>query len=178
MTHDELKEVEGGMLLLSGKSTEQILSKLSQISIPSVNFDNDPSGVRLSFKLQNRWSYDANDNVRMALIATSWAELSKRIDLVSKAIADKGKWGFLASQGILVTDEDAMPEGAKVAHMYPGQGSQYVGMTLDLYKRFKGVQDVWAKSDITMSDVLGGELSSFVLRTNLGNEEKKKLNSN
>ena len=68
-----------------------------------------------------------------------------------------------------------MPEDAKVAHMYPGQGSQYVGMTLDLYKRFKGVQDVWAKSDITMSDVLGGEtLSSFVLRTNLSDEEKKK----
>ena len=174
MTHDELKEVEGGMLLLSGKSTEQILSKLSQISIPSVNFDNDPSGARLSFELQNHWSYDASDSVRMALIATSWAELSKRIDLVSKAIADKDKWGFLASQGILVTDEDAMPEDAKVAHMYPGQGSQYVGMTLDLYKRFKGVQDVWAKSDITMSDVLGGEtLSSFVLRTNLSDEEKK-----
>ena len=174
MTHEELKSVEGGLLLLSGTSPAEVLGKLANVKTPVKNFDNDPSGARLSFELQNHWAYDASDRVRMAIIATSWAEFSKRCDLANKALQDKEKWGFLASQGILVTDEDAMPSGAKVAHMYPGQGSQYVGMTLDLYQRYSGVQDVWAKSDITMSDVLDGEtLSSFVLRTNLSDEEKK-----
>ena len=174
MTHDELKAVEGGILLISGDSTGDILSKLDKFSIPVNNFDTDPNGARLSFELQNHWTYDASDSVRMAIIATSWAELSKRCDLATKAVGDKEKWGFLSSQGILVTDEKAMPSSAKVAHMYPGQGSQYVGMTLDLYQRFSGVQEVWSRSDVTMSDVLDGEtLSSFVLRANLSDDEKK-----
>ena len=65
-----------------------------------------------------------------------------------------------------MSDQPAMPDGAKVAHMYPGQGSQYVGMTHDLHERYTPVQDVWSASDSTMVEVLDGEtLSSFVLRS-------------
>ena len=67
-----------------------------------------------------------------------------------------------------------MPDGAKIAHMYPGQGSQYVGMTFDLHRRYAPVQDVWAASDSTMVEVLDGEtLSSFVLRDGLKDDERK-----
>ncbi|MDP7373771.1 MAG: hypothetical protein QF588_07810, partial [Candidatus Poseidoniaceae archaeon] len=78
----------------------------------------------------------------------------------TKALDDKAKWGFLQSQGVLVTDEPAMSNDAKIAHMYPGQGSQYVGMTFDLFKRYTAVQKVWEKSDQTMVDVLDGETLS------------------
>ena len=55
--------------------------------------------------------------------------------------------------------------------MYPGQGSQYVGMTHDLWQRYS-VQEVWRLADETMVEVLDGEtLSSFVLRSNLSKEE-------
>ena len=58
--------------------------------------------------------------------------------------------------------------------MYPGQGSQYVGMTFDLHQRFTSVQKVWEASDATMVEVLDGEtLSSFVLRSGLDDEERK-----
>ena len=108
----------------------------------------------------------------MAIIATSWADFDKRVSLAIKAMDDKEKWGFLQAQGVLLTDEPTLPSKAKIAHMYPGQGSQYVGMTHDLYKRYTSVQAVWEKSDETMIDVLDGEtLSSFVLRSNLTKEE-------
>ena len=56
--------------------------------------------------------------------------------------------------------------------VFPGQGSQYVGMTYDLSMRYSGVRKVWEKSDETMNDVLDGEtLSSFVLRKDLSKEE-------
>ena len=174
MTHDELKAIEGGLLLLSGESVDEVKSKLSAISFTGSNFDDDPKGMRLSFTLPERWSYDVSDPVRMAISATSWAEFNKRKDLALKAMDDAGKWGFLMSQGILISDQPAMPSGAKVAHMYPGQGSQYVGMTNDLSGRYSGVGEVWAKADVTMVDVLDGEtLSSFVLRENLTDEEKR-----
>ena len=174
MTHDELKSVEGGLLLLSGDSIATVKSKLSSIAFSGPNFDDDPRGMRLSFTLQDHWSYSESDSVRMAITATSWAELSKRTDLAVKAMDDKEKWGFLMSQGVMISDDPALPTNAKVAHMYPGQGSQYVGMTLDLSNRYSGVGKVWEKADVTMVDVLEGEtLSSFVLRENLSAEERK-----
>ena len=174
MTHEELKSVEGGLLLLSGESVDAVKSKLTAIEFSGPNFDDDPRGMRLSFTLQDHWSYSENDSVRMAINATSWSELSKRIGLALKAMDDKDKWGFLMSQGIMISDDPALPSNAKVAHMYPGQGSQYVGMTLDLSNRYSGVGKVWEKADLTMVDVLDGEtLSSFVLRENLSAEERK-----
>ena len=174
MTHEELKAVEGGLLLLSGDSVESVKSKLESITFSGTNFDDDPRGMRLSFTLPEHWSFDVSDSFRMAIIATSWAEFNKRKDLALKAMDDSEKWGFLMSQGILISNDPALPSEAKVAHMYPGQGSQYVGMTNDLNSRFTGVGQVWEKADITMVDVLDGEtLSSFVLRKNLSDEEKK-----
>ena len=174
MTHDELKAIEGGLLLLSGDSIDSVKSKLTAISFTGSNFDDDPKGIRLSFTLPEHWSFDVSHSVRMAISATSWAEFNKRKDLALKAMDDAGKWGFLMSQGILISDQPSMPDQAKVAHMYPGQGSQYVGMTNDLSGRFSGVGKVWEKADVTMVDVLDGEtLSSFVLRDNLTAEEKK-----
>ena len=100
------------------------------------------------------------------------ARIRQKSRIGHKAIDDKAKWGFLQSQGVMITDEPILPDGAKIAHMYPGQGSQYVGMTFELFKRYTAVQKVWEKSDETMVDVLDGEtLSSFVLRNNLSKEE-------
>ena len=109
----------------------------------------------------------------MAIIATSWAEFEKRCALAVKAMDDEEKWGFLQAQGVLITNDAPLHENAKVAHMYPGQGSQYVGMTHDLHQRYSAVQQVWSQADQTMIDVLDGEtLSSFVLRSNLSKEEQ------
>ena len=173
MTHEELKAVEGGLLLLSADSLDSVKSKLTAISFTGPTFDDDPKGIRLSFTLHDHWSFDTNDSVRMAITATSWAEFNKRKELALKTMNDKEKWGFLMSQGIMISDDPSLPSNAKVAHMYPGQGSQYVGMTADLNHRFTGVGEVWDRADITMIDVLGGEsLSSFVLRSNLSKEER------
>ena len=172
MSHEELKSIEGGMLLLSSDTIDSLQDKLESITFSGTNFDEDPRGRRLSVELDAASQFNVSDDFRMAIIATSWAEYDKRINLAKKAMKDKEKWGFLQAQGVLLTDEPALPDKAKVAHMYPGQGSQYVGMTYDLHKRYTSVQKVWEKSDETMVEVLDGEtLSSFVLRHNLSKEE-------
>ncbi len=175
LTHDELKAIEGGVLLLSGDSIDALTSALDSVSFSGSNFDDDPRGLRLSMALQDAsTSFDRNHPCRMALVATSWADFEKRKTLALKSISDQAKWGFLQAQGILISDQPAMPDGAKIAHMYPGQGSQYVGMTFDLHRRYAPVQDVWDASDSTMVEVLDGEtLSSFVLRDGLKDDERK-----
>jgi acyl transferase domain-containing protein/acyl carrier protein len=172
--HDALKALEGGVLLLSGDSLADLESALMSLDTSGPLFDEDPRGRRLSGDLQ-RWSagFDASAEVRMAVVATTWAEFTKRQALAAKAMHDPEKWGFLQAQGVMITDQPPLPDEAKVAHMYPGQGSQYVGMTVDLVQRFSAAQDVWDQADETMVEVLDGEtLSSFVLRTALSKDER------
>ena len=174
MTHEELKAIEGGMLLLSSATLDGLKATLQSVNFQGATFDEDPKGMRLSKTLYEASSeFDASAPVRMAIIATSWAEFSKRCALALKAMDDQEKWGFLQAQGVLLTNDAPLHTKAKVAHMYPGQGSQYVGMTHDLYQRYTAVQQVWAQADQTMTEVLDGEtLSSFVLRSNLSKEEQ------
>ena len=174
MTHDELKAIEGGMMLLSSSTLDGLKATLQSVNFQGPTFDEDPKGMRLSKTLYDASSeFDASAPVRMAIIATSWAEFSKRCALALKAMDDQEKWGFLQAQGVLLTNDAPLHAKAKVAHMYPGQGSQYVGMTHDLYQRYAAVQQVWAQADQTMTEVLDGEtLSSFVLRSNLSKEEQ------
>ena len=174
LTHEAMKAIEGGVLLLSGNSIEELTASLSKVQFEGALFDSDPRGLRLSMALQDASSnFQADAKCRMALVATSWAEFEKRKTLATSSLSDKAKWGFLQAQGILVSDEASLPNGTKIAHMYPGQGSQYVGMTTDLFHRYGPVQDVWQASDSTMVEVLDGEtLSSFVLREGLEKEER------
>ncbi len=174
MTHDELKAIEGGMMLLSSSTLDGLKATLQSVNFQGTTFDEDPKGMRLSKTLYDASSeFDASAPVRMAIIATSWAEFSKRCTLALKAMDDQEKWGFLQAQGVLLTNDAPLHAKAKVAHMYPGQGSQYVGMTHDLHQRYTAVQQVWAQADQTMTEVLDGEtLSSFVLRSNLSKEEQ------
>ena len=174
MTHEQMKAVEGGILLLSSSDLASLQAKLESIDFAGSHFDEDPRGLRLSSALDSASSdYAESDAFRMCIVATSWAEFHKRTALASKAMSDPEKWGFLQAQGILLTNDPALHPKAKVAHMYPGQGSQYVGMTHDLHQRYSAVQKVWEQADETMVEVLDGEtLSSFVLRSNLTKEER------
>ena len=175
LSHEELKAIEGGVLLLSGDSIAAVQQSLASLSFNGPLFDEDPRGRRLSEALQTESeSFDVNAAVRMAIVATSWAEFNKRRTLAGQAMDDKEKWGFLQAQGILLTDEPCLPVAAKTVHMYPGQGSQYVGMTADLVQRFSAAEAVWNQADDTMVEVLDGEtLSSFVLRRSLSKDELK-----
>ena len=101
-SHEEMKGIEGGILLLSGNSISDVKAKLESLSFSGTNFDDSPSGLRLSSELPKASKeYSAKDAVRMALVATSWSELEKRKALALKAMEDKAKWGFLMAQMVL-----------------------------------------------------------------------------
>ena len=174
MTHDEIKAVEGGLMLLSASSLEALHEAVQAVSFEGPLFDDDPRGLRLSSALETASaSFDAQAPFRMALIATSWAEFTKRQTLAGQAMLDAEKWGFLQAQGVLRPTSPPCQPRQNRSHV-PGQGSQYVGMTADLVQRFTAPAEVWSQADETMVEVLGGEtLSGFVLRSSLSKEELK-----
>ena len=176
LTWDQLKEIEGGVLLINAPDIKEIKQKLkkitSELSAIELNFDNSPDGIRLSDKLTSLSNDFECKGLRIAIIATEWEGIIKKLDLAFENIDDESKWGFLSSQDIFITARN-ISEDEKIAHLFPGQGSQYVGMTYDLSLRYGIIGDTWDEADKTMVDILDGQkLSQFVLRSNLSKEER------
>ena len=179
LTWAELKAVEGGVLLLNANDLEALegeiaLSKAALFAPAGPNFDDNPEGRRLSAALNALSSDYSPIGVRCAVVATSWGQLEKRLDLLLSNLGDRSRWDFLSKQMVFITDERPLPSTAALVQMFPGQGSQYVGMTYDLSKRYDVVGDTWREADRTMVEILDGEkLSDFVLRENLNDEERQ-----
>ena len=177
LTWDELKAVEGGVLLLNAVDLpaltgEIALSKAALFAPAGPTFDDHPTGRRLSAALAALSSDYSPEGVRCAVVASTWAQLEKRLDLLLDNLEDREKWDFLSKQMVHVTDAPPLPREAGLVQMFPGQGSQYVGMTLDLSQRYEVIGDTWAEADRTMVDILGGELlSDFVLREGLSEKD-------
>ena len=177
LSHDALKEIEGGLLLLSADDPSSLSSLLGTVTKDLLDpskgptFDDDPCGRRLSQALTESSHSFGIDGIRLALVATSWAEFEKKSELAQSRLSKSAMWPMLAAQGIIISIDSPLVEGL-VAHMYPGQGSQWVGMTRQLSSRFQSAADVWIRADKTMVDILGGvTLSEFVLRSKLSKEE-------
>ena len=179
LSWDELKKVEGGMLLLNSSNLDELSEKITTVrkklfDNTTPNFDDDPKGRRLSIELEKVSKEYLAEGYRCAIVASSWSQLEKKFDLIQKSLADKSKWEFLSKQLIFVTEQQPLTPKAKTVQMYPGQGSQYVGMTCDLSKRYNIIGETWKEADKTMVDILQGEkLSTFVLRDNLDDSDKK-----
>lgn len=60
---------------------------------------------------------------------------------------------------------------SKLAVLFPGQGSQYVGMGLDFYNGYKSVRDIYNTAD----DILGYSLSEIIFD---GSEQELKITRN
>ena len=176
LTWNQLKEIEGGVLLINAPDVKEIKHKIekikSELSAIESNFDNSPDGVRLSEKLTSLSENFECKDLRVAIVATDWEGIFKKLDLVFENIDDENKWGFLGSQDVFITSEEISEED-KIAHLFPGQGSQYVGMTYDLSLRYGIIGDTWDEADKTMMEILDGQkLSEFVLSSNLSKEER------
>ncbi len=177
LTWEQLKQIEGGVLLINAADVNEIKSKINKIktnlSTKATNFDNSPDGIRLSEELTKQSEDFICEGLRIALVATEWEGIIKKLDLAFENIDDEGKWGFLASQDIFITTKE-ISEEEKIAHLFPGQGSQYVGMTHDLSLRYGIIGETWKEADETMVEILDGQkLSDFVLRSNLSKDEQK-----
>ena len=61
--------------------------------------------------------------------------------------------------------------------MYPGQGSQYLGMTLDLAQRYHVVASTWKEADGIMTPIIGEPLSGIVLNNNLSGADMEEAQS-
>jgi acyl transferase domain-containing protein/NADP-dependent 3-hydroxy acid dehydrogenase YdfG len=83
--------------------------------------------------------FAAGASVRLAVVARDGEDLRAKLDQAA-ALLDRG--GSFTVPGA-VWCEAAQPDAGRVAFLFPGQGSQYVGMGGDVAMAFPPAQDAW-----------------------------------
>ena len=145
----------------NGKESERVMHKVFAVGAESV----EELREELDRQLEGKGKGQEPEGSRVAAerIAIAWRddeELARRGKL-ALAVLDKdepGAWRALGAQGVF----RGRGKAGKVAFLFPGQGSQYVGMLRELYEHEPVVRATFDQADEIMRPILGRNLSDFV----------------
>ncbi|MCB9764141.1 MAG: SDR family NAD(P)-dependent oxidoreductase [Alphaproteobacteria bacterium] len=97
--------------------------------------------------------------LRLTAAADTVEERRDQLDRARQAIAKGRGYDLLRMRGIHLEDT---PCDGKLAFMFTGQGSQYLGMGLDLAERFPVVRATFDEADAVMADELDRSLRDYI----------------
>ena len=119
------------LVLLSAGSRDELLRRLRQLG----------SARSLSVAAgQTRQDFRADDDVRLAMTVSSPADLPAKLTAAEMLI----EGGAAVASGIHLATGDAQP--GRVGFLFPGQGSQYVGMGADVAMAMPQAQASWDRA--------------------------------
>jgi acyl transferase domain-containing protein/acyl carrier protein len=101
---------------------------------------------------ESQRSFRTGDAARLAVVAASTKELSEKLTQVAAAITKAPDASYTTPTGIHYAAGTA--NAGQVAFLYPGQGSQYVGMGSDVAMAFDAARAAW---DAAASQKFAGE---------------------
>ncbi|MCG6989234.1 MAG: acyltransferase domain-containing protein, partial [Gemmatimonadetes bacterium] len=96
-------------------------------------------------------------------VAIDYGDAAELADLAGKAVTalesgEEGRWRALRNKGVFL----GRGQPGKVAFLFTGQGSQYVGMLEELRSREPIVAATFDEADAVMTPLLGGPLSERI----------------
>ncbi len=148
---DKLQPYQG-LFFLSADSISELANQVEQ-TLKSVRNDLLPESVCPSPEALAKME-------RLAIDYADPAELLKKLEKVSAAFTNEkaGVWPALQGQGVF----RGSGKHAKIAFMFPGQGSQYVNMLKDLHETEPVVVETFDEADRVMTPIFGKPLTSYI----------------
>lgn len=124
------------LVLISAPSATDLISRCRALM--------ETSDDLVQVARESQESFNASDNARLAVIAESSTELTKKLQQAVSMIAKEA--AFVTPTGI--SYESGPPNPGKIAFLFPGQGSQYVGMGADLALSLDMARAVWDEASV------------------------------
>ncbi len=144
------------VLVFGGRDKADLLAKAQAAVLRARVFPDDLLGERASAE---------SAPARLAFVA---ADLDEARHKVTEAGRRKSR--LLVAQGIFL-HEGGEPAG-KIAFLFPGQGSQYVGMLKDLAAAFPVVAETFREADAILRPLIGSTLTDTVWAEPKTSEER------
>jgi acyl transferase domain-containing protein/NAD(P)-dependent dehydrogenase (short-subunit alcohol dehydrogenase family) len=151
------------LFLFSEPSRTNLLARLTSLGKAlSAGVSADPAQLAYSYARlysQNRTAAES-PRANLAIVATSLEDLKQKIEHAVKALHNAQT--VVQDPGGIYYYQNPLSAEAKVAFLFPGQGSQYINMFADLALIFPEIQSDFARSDDLLEDRLDCALSAFV----------------
>jgi acyl transferase domain-containing protein/phosphopantetheinyl transferase len=104
-------------------------------------------------------AFEASAPIRVVAAAPDEATREAQLTRLRKSLERGSDGAMLRSRGIALEEE---PFDGKVAFLFTGQGSQYIGMGLKLAERYPIVAQTFEEADRVMLPELGRPLTAFI----------------
>ncbi|HKS08504.1 MAG TPA: SDR family oxidoreductase, partial [Pyrinomonadaceae bacterium] len=132
-----LQTVPAQLVLVSAPSATELVSRCRALMETS-------SDDLAQVARESQDSFNATDNARLSLVVESVAELKSKLQQAVSMIGKEA--AFVTPTGI--SYESGPPNPGKIGFLFPGQGSQYVGMGADLAMSFEAARAAWDEASI------------------------------
>jgi len=147
------------LICISRKNREEFLKVLNEI-LSIVGEESQEE------KIKEIVGENEENGIRCCFVFDSFDQLKEKIEKVENTEEDK-----IIEDGIFYSQSQ---DKGKVAFLFPGQGSQKVGMFSTLKEKFIQMKESLKLSDEMLKEKLGKNLSEFIYPEEKEEEEKKK----
>jgi len=137
----KLRTTPSELFVLAAGTSDSLLKLVDELANAASSAIHPETFQRLAFETQQK--FDRSSSLRLAVIAENGPQAAEKLRRAKTLIAD-AKFPIKDPSGIYCQQADKTD--GQIGFLFPGQGSQFIGMGADLALNFEAARETWDKA--------------------------------